>query len=62
MTNNVPFSAIFQIFYFLTQIRKKCAMSEVSTKNRIIRDTNSINIWILADTACRFTNFSNITS
>ena len=37
-------------------------MSEVSTKNRIISDTNSINMWILADEACCFTNFSNITS
>ena len=31
-------------------------MSEISTKNRIIWDTNSINMWILADDACRFTN------
>ena len=37
-------------------------MSEVFTKNRIISDTNSINMWILADQACRFANFSNITS
>ena len=37
-------------------------MSEVSTKNRIIWDTNSRNMWILADEACGFTNFSNITS
>ena len=37
-------------------------MSEVSTKNLIIWDTNSINMWILADEACRFTNFSNIMS
>ena len=27
-------------------------MSEVYTKNRIIWDTNSINIWILADDGC----------
>ena len=40
----------------------KCAISEVSAKNRIIWDTDSINMWILADEACRFTNFSNITS
>ena len=32
MTNKVSFSAIFQIFAFLTQIRKKSAVSEVSTK------------------------------
>ena len=36
-------------------------MSEVSTKNRIIWDTDSINMWILADEACHFPNFSNIT-
>ena len=33
------------------QISKNYAISEVSTKNRIIWDTNSINIWILADEA-----------
>ena len=27
-------------------------MSEVSTKNRIIWDTDSINMWILADETC----------
>ena len=37
-------------------------MSKVSTKNTIIWDTNSRNMWILADEACRITNFSNITS
>ena len=37
-------------------------MSEVSIKNKIIWDTNSINMSILADEACCFTNFSNITS
>ena len=44
-------------------------MSKVSSKNRIIWDTNLRNMWILsdeacrfADEACRFTNFSNITS
>ena len=36
-------------------------MSKVSTENIIIWDTNSTNVWILADEACRFTNFSNIT-
>ena len=52
----------FKCFAFLTQIRKECAISEVSTKNRAICDTDSINMWILADQACRFTDFSNITS
>ena len=42
MTSKVPFSAIFQIFYFLTQIRKTCAISEVSAKNRT-------NMWTLAE-------------
>ena len=37
-------------------------MSKVSTKNRIIWDTNSRNMWILADEACRVANCSNITS
>ena len=36
-------------------------MSKVSAKNRIIWDTNSKNMWILADKACRITNLSNIT-
>ena len=60
MTNKVPF--FFQICCFLTQIGEKCAISEVSTKNRIICATDLINMWILAYEACRFTNFSNITS
>ena len=63
MTNKVPFFNYFsKYFAFLTQIRKKCAISEVSTKNRIIWDTVSIIMWILADEASRFTNFSNIKS
>ena len=54
LTNNVPFFQLFfKYFAFLTQIRKKCAISKVSTK---------IELWILADKACCFTNFSNITS
>ena len=32
-------------------------MSKVSTKNKIIWNTNSRNMWILADEACRFTYF-----
>ena len=32
-------------------------MSEVATKNRIFWDTNSINMWSLADETCRFANF-----
>ena len=36
MTNKGPtFQQSFKYFAFLTQIKKKCAISEVSTKNRI---------------------------
>ena len=66
LTNNVSFSSyfsvIFKYFAFLTHIRKKCATRKVSTKNTIIWDTNTRNMWILADETCRFTNVSNITS
>ena len=62
MTNKVPFSAIFEIFYFFDADQEKGAISNVSTKNRNIWNTDLINMWILADEACRFTNFSNITS
>ena len=52
------FNDIFQLFFkyftFLTQIGQKCAMSEVSTKNRIIWETNLINMWILADLSLSF--------
>ena len=57
MTNKVPFLALS----FLTQIGKKCARKEISTKNKIC-GTESINLWILADEACHFSNFSNIAS
>ena len=57
MTNKAPFfSYLSNIFFFLHRLGK-CAISEVSTKNRIIWDTDSINMWILADQVCRFTNF-----
>ena len=39
---------------------KKYAIVEISTKKKIICDTESINMWISADEAYRFTNFSNI--
>ena len=54
MKNKVPF---FKYCAFLTQIRKKCARNEISSKNRIICDTDSINMWILIDEACSFTIF-----
>ena len=58
VTNKAP---LFRNF-FLRQIRKKYVITEISTKNRIICDTDSINVWILAEEACCFTNFSSITS
>ena len=47
---------------FLTQIGKKYAIFVISTKNIVIYEAKSINMWILADKACRFTNFSPIMS
>ena len=41
---------------------KKYAIVEISTKKKIICDTERINMWILADGAYHFTDFSNITS
>ena len=42
---------------------KKYATVEISNKNgKKICDTESINMWIWADEAYRFTDFSNITS
>ena len=35
-------------------------MFVIPTKNKVICDAESINMWILADEACRFANFSNI--
>ena len=46
LTNEVPFSAIFQIYCFFDTDQENCAISEVPTKNRIIWYTNSINMWI----------------
>ena len=41
---------------------KKYDTVDISTKKKIICDTESINMWIWADEAYRFTDFSNITS
>ena len=38
------------------------AIVEISTIKKIICDTGSINMWILANEAYRFTDVSNITS
>ena len=55
LTDKVPFfshfSAIFQMYCFFDADQEKYAMSEVSIKNRIIWDPNSINMKILADEA-----------
>ena len=62
LTNTVPFSAIFQKFCFFDTDYEKYAIVEISTEQKIICDTESINMWIQADEAYRFTDFSNITS
>ena len=63
LTNKVPFfSYILKYFAFLTQIRKKYGIFAILTKNKVICDTESIYMSILADEACRFTSFFNITS
>ena len=38
------------------------AIFVIPTKNKVIYDAQPINMCILADEACRFTNFLNITS
>ena len=59
MTNTIPFfSYLSNILLSLIQIR----INEVSDKDRIVWDTDSINMWILADEACRFAIFWNVTS
>ena len=62
LINKAPFSPIFQIFSFLTQIRKDYAMFVICTKNEAICETGSINMLILVDEACQFTDFFIITS
>ena len=42
----------------MTQIRKKYGIFAIPTKNKVICDTESIYMSILADEACRFTSFS----
>ena len=46
----------------MTQIRKTYGIFAIPTKNKVICDTESIYMSILADEACRFTSFYNITS
>ena len=40
------FSAIFQKFCFFETDYEKYAMVEICTKNKIMCDTESINMWI----------------
>ena len=56
------FSIIFQIFCIFDSDQEKYAIFVILTKNKVIYDAESINMWMSADEACRFTNFSNITS
>ena len=61
LTNKVPFfSYILKYFAFLTQIRKKYGIFAIPAKNKVICDTESIYMSILADEACRFTSFFSI--
>ena len=57
LTNTVPFFSYLSKFCFLTQIMKKYAIVEISTKKKIICDTESRNMWISADEANCFTDF-----
>ena len=62
LTNKVPFfSYILNILRFDSN-QEKYAVFVLPTKNKVIYDNESINMWILADESCRFTNFSNIMS
>ena len=59
LTNKVPFfSYILKYYAFLTQIRKKYGIFVIPTKNKVICDTESIYMLILADKACHSTSFS----
>ena len=47
LTNKVPFfSYISNILLFFTQIKKKYAIFVITTKNEIICNAESINMWI----------------
>ena len=63
LANKAPFFQLsFKYLAFLTQIRKDYAIFVICTKNETICETGSINMLILADEACQFTDFFNITS
>ena len=46
----------------MTQIRKDYAIFVTCIKNETICETGSINMLILADEACQFSDFLNIAS
>ena len=56
------FSAIFKKFCCFDTDYETYAIVEISTKKKIICDTESINMWIWAGEAYRLTDFVNITS
>ena len=63
LANKAPFfRQSFKYLAFLTQIRKDYAIFVICTKNETICEIGSINMLILADKACQFTDFLNITS
>ena len=61
LTNTVPFLSYLSKFLLFDTDYENYATVEISTKKKIICDTEPINMWILADEAYRFTDFSNIT-
>ena len=63
LANKAPFLQLsFKYLAFLTQIRKDYAIFVICTKNETICETGSIDMLILADEACQFADFLNITS
>ena len=55
------FRYISNIFLFSLRLEEKYVIFVIPSKDKIIYDAESINMWILADEACPFTNVSNIT-
>ena len=62
LTNKVPFFSYISILYIFYSDYGKYTLFVIFTKNKVTYDSESKNMWILADEACRFINFSNITS
>ena len=58
LTNKVPFFQLcLKYFAYLTEIRKKYVLFVIPTNNKVICDSESIYMLILAEEACHFTNF-----